>query len=202
MIKASGSTKPGSYLFTVRAEARGTFHTSEDAVMVVVTDKRDRPRQEDEEDFSGNDKENASEKPSDRFSMDDIFSPRDGTDKKVLPKIPKVASSATSIFAILVIYLFVGGVLAFLIYNFTHITVNPNIPTSVSVPAKTTTVAPQSAEIRRCIKSLSGGLLGAGRSLPNCGDGWGGDGQPKQTILNSQNIGICRRVSNTGCSQR
>lgn len=38
-IKASANTPPGSYLFTVRGSAKGTFHTSEDAVTVIVEPK-------------------------------------------------------------------------------------------------------------------------------------------------------------------
>ncbi|MGD0577027.1 MAG: hypothetical protein ABSA74_03070 [Candidatus Staskawiczbacteria bacterium] len=58
-IKSSSSTPPDSYLFTVRASAQGTFHTSEDAITVVVEpkskeEKEDagkQPKEEDQEDF-------------------------------------------------------------------------------------------------------------------------------------------------------
>jgi hypothetical protein len=58
-IKASPNTPPDSYLFTVRAGAQGTFHTSEDAITVVVESKNKekkedsgkQPKQEDQEDF-------------------------------------------------------------------------------------------------------------------------------------------------------
>ncbi|MFA5831691.1 MAG: hypothetical protein WC878_07760 [Candidatus Paceibacterota bacterium] len=76
MIRASLDAKPGSYLFTVRGETRGTFHTSKDAVMVVVTDKKDRKRDEDEEDFSTDKKELARKEPSGSLDLDNLFAPK------------------------------------------------------------------------------------------------------------------------------
>lgn len=58
-VKVSPNTPPDSYLFTVRARAQGTFHTSEDAITIVVKSKEkekkedsgEKPKEEEQEDF-------------------------------------------------------------------------------------------------------------------------------------------------------
>lgn len=48
MIRASANTPPGSYLFTVRGSTKGTFHTSQDAVTVVVEPREKKDERESE----------------------------------------------------------------------------------------------------------------------------------------------------------
>jgi hypothetical protein len=49
-IRASQTTPPDSYLFTVRGSTSGTFHTSEDAITVIVRPKDRKDKRPDEPD--------------------------------------------------------------------------------------------------------------------------------------------------------
>lgn len=66
-IKASPNTPPGSYLFTVRASAQGTFHTSEDAITVIV-----EPENKEKKEKSG--QQSQTEQPE--RNLDDLFQPK------------------------------------------------------------------------------------------------------------------------------
>lgn len=91
-IKASHDTPPDSYLFTVRASAQGTFHTSEDAITVVVEpkkkEKKEKSDQQSEAEQSETDLDNlfqpkstapasveASSEPNASFNLDKLFQP-------------------------------------------------------------------------------------------------------------------------------
>jgi len=83
MIKASANTPPDSYLFTVRGSAKGTFHTSEDAVTVIVKpkDKQKSDKQDNSQPVQPGGAPNAS------FDLSNLFKP------KVEPKAPPVKNS-------------------------------------------------------------------------------------------------------------
>jgi len=71
MIKASANTPPDSYLFTVRGSAKGTFHTSEDAVTVIV-----KPKGKQRSDEQGNAQPaQVGGAPNASFDLGDLFKP-------------------------------------------------------------------------------------------------------------------------------
>ena len=71
MIRASATTPPNSYLFTVRGSAEGTFNTSEDAITVIVDPEAEQ--KEDEKDYSQSVQVEKTGSPS--FSLDNLFAP-------------------------------------------------------------------------------------------------------------------------------
>ncbi len=82
MIRASAQTPPGSYLFTVRGGVKGTFHTSEDAVTVIVDPKAEQ--KSDEEDNVQSKQATTAVEPSPSFSLDKLFTPKsDGASGKL-----------------------------------------------------------------------------------------------------------------------
>ncbi len=72
IIRVSGSTKPGSYLFTVRGEIKGTFSTSEDAVTVIV--ESEGKQKSDKQDSSQYGQSQDIAEPS--FDLDKLFLPK------------------------------------------------------------------------------------------------------------------------------
>jgi hypothetical protein len=80
LIRASASTPPGSYLFTVRGSAKGTFHTSQDAVTVIVKpkDKRKADNKNNLQSQQPQQMANAANPPSPSFDLDKLFMPKDG----------------------------------------------------------------------------------------------------------------------------
>lgn len=107
-IESSKTTPPGSYLFTVRASAKGTFHTSEDAVTVIV-EQKEKKKEKTDEDSEINSSENDLNKifqsksvseskitePSTSFSLDNLFKPKPA-EKSVTKEVESVAEEVSS----------------------------------------------------------------------------------------------------------
>lgn len=105
MIKASANTPPGSYLFTVRGSAKGTFHTSEDAVTVIV-----EPEGKQKLDKQNNYQiKQPSESAEPSFDLSKLFT----STPKVLPyeAIKEGSSSIWPLFFVLISIAIAGGLL-------------------------------------------------------------------------------------------
>jgi len=101
-IRASGNTPPGSYLFTVRGGAKGTFRTSEDAVTVIVDPKAEQ--KSDQQDNYQPEQSSDTAKPS--FDLGKLFT----STPKVLPQEAiKEGSSSTLPLSLALIGMAIGG---------------------------------------------------------------------------------------------
>ena len=116
IIRASPTTPPGSYLFTVRGSTEGTFKTSEDAVTVIVDPKAEQ--REDEQD-------NIQPKQAEQSVSADVPAPSVGQPSPSLDNLfaPKAEGKAPVVkkmvpkgnFGITLFLVFVGLVIFFII---------------------------------------------------------------------------------------
>jgi hypothetical protein len=115
LIRASASTPPGSYLFTVRGSAKGTFHTSQDAVTVIVEPKD--KQKADDKDVSRAEPSQRTSSGSPSLDLDQLFKPDARPKVEVSPsedeEINQPAASSNSIGA--VIGVIFGIIIIFLI---------------------------------------------------------------------------------------
>lgn len=109
MIKASANTPPGSYLFTVRGSAKGTFHTSEDAVTVIVeSEGKQKPDKQDNYQIK-----QPSEPAEPSFDLSNLFAPKG--EGQVEPIENKKSGNQTALW--IGIGLFVGIIIAVIIIS-------------------------------------------------------------------------------------
>lgn len=112
MIRASANTPPDSYLFTVRGSAKGTFHTSEDAVTVIVKnkDKQKSDKRDNSQPVQAGGVP-AGSAPSASFDPSDLFKPKVGGDGNPLNNQPIKPAKAAKPNNKLVWFIIIVGIL-------------------------------------------------------------------------------------------
>jgi hypothetical protein len=145
MIRASVSTPPGSYLFTVRGSTKETFRTSEDAVTVNVIprnkkngEKQDEP--EDQADFQLGQPNNI---PSSNFDLDKLFAPIPKSTLKTVP--PKIAAGGFGWGLVIIIFFIIIGITMAVTLKDTPVSKSTNKNSSSGCPnlSGCGTIAPQ-----------------------------------------------------------